>query len=504
MGFPTDDILETGSLHKEFECGICLNLVEYPSYTACSHVFCKGCLQEWLAQKQDCPKCKRTLTSGEDVVDLKQAAPLAWRILCRVRVRCPLHNQDCKWKGDYGDLNEHLTSSKTHTIDESTPGAAKRAMARASAEAFKEQGNQQFRARAYDRAIVLYSKAISLAPEMFNVFANRSAAYLQLQKYENAVEDARSALKLNPNYVRGHQRLAGALMEMGEFRSAANHLAMYLAKLPELGSDHQKALQLAQGMSDGEAAMKEGKYMEARQIFNAISGLSKSVTPVLMGLRAELSVGLCANALRSCLQILKQRSKCIEAYVVRAWAFYLSKEFDQSLKHCREALRLDPDFSEARVLYKKVKLVYGAFQDAREAFSKRNFQESVEHFSKAIENAKVSTRAPVWASLHSQRAQAYRRLKQWTECLRDCKIALEAADDNKQAWITRASCLIELGRPEEAEIEMKNLLDTTFQNDTIVRHMRDKAEFEVRKRKRPDYYKILGIPSISSEPEIKV
>eukprot|EP00954_Amorphochlora_amoebiformis_P014026 1099861-Amorphochlora_amoeboformis.AAC.2 len=37
MGFPNDLVLEKGTLHEEFICGICLSLVEYPTYTSCSH-----------------------------------------------------------------------------------------------------------------------------------------------------------------------------------------------------------------------------------------------------------------------------------------------------------------------------------------------------------------------------------------------------------------------------------------------------------------------------------
>mmetsp|Transcript_5502 Transcript_5502/g.8662 ORF Transcript_5502/g.8662 Transcript_5502/m.8662 type:complete len:586 (-) Transcript_5502:111-1868(-) len=506
MGFSTGNVLEKGStLWKEFECGICLNLVEYPVYTKCSHVFCKGCLSEWLVQKADCPQCKAPLTSNDDVRPLREQAPLAWRILSRVRVRCPLHAQQCEWKGDYGDLHDHLSNSKTHTINNLSSSSDKQALERASAEAFKEQGNQQFRARAYNQAIKMYSKAISLAPDMFHVLANRSAAYMQIERFDDALADARASIKLNPNYTKGHRRLSQALCEMGDFKSAASHLEEHLKRLPDLAGDHQKVLQLSQGMADGESAMKEGKYVEARAIFKAVGNLTKSaVTPTLMSLRAELEMGICDHALRRSLSIIRTRRKCTDAYVVRAWALYLSKDFDQALKHCREALRLDPDFGEARTLYKKVKAVFRAFENARDAFKKRDFTESARCFTEAIESADVSIHSPLWASLHAQRAQAYRRLKQWNECLHDCKTALHSQDDNKQAWITRASALIELNRPQEAEKEMKELLETTFQNDTMVRHMLDKAAFEVRKRKRPDYYELLGISRIASEPEIKM
>ncbi|GAB5372694.1 hypothetical protein AAMO2058_001686700 [Amorphochlora amoebiformis] len=418
MGFPNDLVLEKGTLHEEFICGICLSLVEYPTYTSCSHVFCKFCITEWFQQKQNCPKCKTALTSSDDIQPLRKAAPLAWRVLSRVHMRCPLHEQDCKWEGDYSEMARHLTNSKTHTVDDTKKGSkAQKAMARASAEAFKEQGNQQMRARAYKRAIVLYSKALSLAPEMFTVYANRSAAYLQLEQYEESISDARTSLKLNPNYTKGHQRLAKALCELGDFQTAANHLKRHVEKLPALADDHQKALQLAQGMMDGRKAMEEKRYEDARSIFLGLRSLTKSVIPFLAALRSEIAMGKPDNANSQSLRILRQRKQCLEAYVVRAWAMYLSKDLDQALMHCREALRLDPDNSEARTLYKHIKIVAGYYQTARKAYATRDFEIAVENFGKAIQSAEVPAKSPFWASLHSQRAQCHRRLRRWNQCL---------------------------------------------------------------------------------------
>mmetsp|Transcript_7191 Transcript_7191/g.10948 ORF Transcript_7191/g.10948 Transcript_7191/m.10948 type:complete len:583 (+) Transcript_7191:87-1835(+) len=504
MGFPTSLVLETGSLHEEFVCSVCLSIVEHPVLTKCSHVFCKNCLNEWLAQKRNCPKCKTNLENSDDILPLETASPLAWRILRRVRVRCPLHTQGCTWKGDYGDVGAHLTSSKTHKIDEKTSGPAKRAMERAQAEAFKKEGNQQFLSREFKQAIVLYNKAISLAPDMFQVYANRSAAYLQLQRLEESLADAQKSISLNPNYVTGHRRLMKALCEMGEFMTAKAHLERYVNELKGLEGDHSYVLQLAQGMQDGESAMKEGKFSEAREIFLMVSKLTNSEVPILMALRAELKMGSPGGALRRSFQILRKNRKNVGAYVVRAWALYLQKDVDQALKNCREALRLDPDSTEAKALYRQIKGVFKELSEARKFYNERKFEDAVEGFTSAIDKFKESHRSPLWASLFSQRAQAYRRLKRWEECLADCKEAIQTQYDNKTAWTTRASALIEIGKANIAEKDMQKLLENTFQNDSIITHWRDKANFEVRKVRRPKYYKMLDVPRVASEREIKV
>ena len=50
---------------------------------------------------------------------------------------------------------------------------------------------------------------------------------------------------------------------------------------------------------------------------------------------------------------------------------------------------------------------------------------------------------------------------------------------------------------------MKGLMDRWGQNDTTIRHAYHKAEFELRKSKRVDYYQLLGCRKLSSEGEIK-
>ena len=41
------------------ECPICFENVRYPaSINPCNHIFCEPCINEWLAFKDTCPKCR--------------------------------------------------------------------------------------------------------------------------------------------------------------------------------------------------------------------------------------------------------------------------------------------------------------------------------------------------------------------------------------------------------------------------------------------------------------
>ena len=59
--------------------------------------------------------------------------------------------------------------------------------------------------------------------------------------------------------------------------------------------------------------------------------------------------------------------------------------------------------------------------------------------------------------------------------------------------MTRANALHALGRHHEIVADMGEL-QKTFQNDKQVEHCINRAQFELRKAARPDYYALLGTP----------
>ena len=55
-------------------------------------------------------------------------------------------------------------------------------------------------------ALKMYSQAIAGAETDHTLFGNRSAAYLALGLYEEALQDAQKAVALCPTWAKGHYR----------------------------------------------------------------------------------------------------------------------------------------------------------------------------------------------------------------------------------------------------------------------------------------------------------
>ena len=67
-----------------------------------------------------------------------------------------------------------------------------------TAEDWKLKGNALVKEKKYKEALDCYSKAIELDPNNPILYSNRSAMYLNLTEYDQAIADADKAISLKP------------------------------------------------------------------------------------------------------------------------------------------------------------------------------------------------------------------------------------------------------------------------------------------------------------------
>jgi tetratricopeptide (TPR) repeat protein len=77
-----------------------------------------------------------------------------------------------------------------------------------------------------------YSKAIELDDSNKVYYSNRSNAYAQIQKFNEALADANRAIELDPNWSRGYGRKGVALFFLGRYKEAAEAYAAGLKVEP--------------------------------------------------------------------------------------------------------------------------------------------------------------------------------------------------------------------------------------------------------------------------------
>ncbi|GMH78933.1 hypothetical protein TL16_g07981 [Triparma laevis f. inornata] len=86
-------------------------------------------------------------------------------------------------------------------------------------EEIKSRGRAAFGQGNYPLAEVLYSKGIELDPHAI-LYSNRALARMNLGKLDESIDDSKSSISLDPNYVKGHWRLAQALIAKRNYSEA--------------------------------------------------------------------------------------------------------------------------------------------------------------------------------------------------------------------------------------------------------------------------------------------
>lgn len=99
----------------------------------------------------------------------------------------------------------------------------------------KDEGNAAFGEGKWDEAIALFSQAIEIDPDNEIYYSNRSAAYMKVDSISKALYDAEKSVELNPNFVKGYNRLGVALQGLKRFDQAIDtftkgilHFMVYL------------------------------------------------------------------------------------------------------------------------------------------------------------------------------------------------------------------------------------------------------------------------------------
>ena len=126
----------------------------------------------------------------------------------------------------------------------------------------RRAGNAAFKSKDYERAVEMYCQAIAGTPEDFTLFGNRSAAYLALGRFSDAVLDASKSIMLSKAqgspWAKGYYRLGCALEALESYAQAAEAYREGLALDPSNGRMKSK---LEEATALGETA-KEARVRD--------------------------------------------------------------------------------------------------------------------------------------------------------------------------------------------------------------------------------------------------
>ncbi|XP_077543529.1 dnaJ homolog subfamily C member 7-like isoform X3 [Haemaphysalis longicornis] len=371
------------------------------------------------------------------------------------------------------------------------------------AEAKKEQGNEYYSLKKYDDAIKLYTEAIELDGSNVAYYSNRAACYMMMGDHQAALDDCRQVLLRDPHNSKGLLREAKCHVALGDPQAAGRSLQLLRDLDPQnlaLPRELKTVEILKHFLTEGDKAYEAQDYNKVIYCMDRALQQAVSCSKIKV-LKAECLALLkrLPEARQIADEIMRADRTNADAMYVRGLCFYYEDNIEKALQHFQQVLRLAPDHPKASVAYKKARLLKSKKDEGNEAFNSGNYQEAFNAYTSALGVDPSNKLAN--SKLYFNRATVCSKINKLNQTVEDCTTAISLNEDYQKAYLRRAKAYMDLEMYEEAVRDYERIWrkDHTRENKRLL----DQAKLELKKSKRKDYYKVLGIPKDATVDDIK-
>ncbi|UZJ55857.1 hypothetical protein CBS101457_005177 [Exobasidium rhododendri] len=427
---------------------------------------------------------------------------------------------------DEGDVEMNGVNVEEEEKEEAAQPANKKASTsaviteedKAKAKAAKEEGNQAFKSKKYKEAVQFYSQAIESDPSEASYLTNRAAANMSLQNYRPALEDCNRANTMqasSPN-TKTITRLARCHFQLGDLNSAKSVLQT-ISTPDEASKSLLSQVERTQQHIDSFYRYRKDESYHMASI--ALDKASAEVTSVPLSwrlMRGDLLLkrGQVDKANSVASDALRLFPNDPEAHILRARVLLeIGSDLNRAVQHGQAALRADPENKVAAQLTRRIKKMERAKEEANKAFKAGQIENAIKLYTVTLELADEGGEDSssgggkangFKAILLSNRATANSKLGKHQETIDDCNESLQLNPGYVKALRTRARANLASERYEEAVSDFKKAVEETPQGEAeaLKRELRS-AEIDLKRSKKKDYYKILGVEKTATDAELK-
>jgi DnaJ family protein C protein 7 len=322
-----------------------------------------------------------------------------------------------------------------------------------------------------------------------------------------ALQDCTRADELDPQNPKVLLRLARIYTSLGRPQEALDTFGRI--QPPPSAKDIAPTKSMLDHIKSAEEALKNGTTgsmalhaLDQAEKFLGL-GASKPRKWQLMRGEAYLKMGnvnSLGDAQNVAMSLLRNNNADPEALVLRGRALYAQGDNDKAIQHFRQALNCDPDFKEAVKYLRMVQKLDRMKTEGNTEYKAGRWQSAVDKYTGALEVD--PTNKGTNSKLLQNRALCRVQLKDYSGAIEDCESALKLEPSYTKAKKTKANAMGQSGNWEAAVRELKEIQESDPQDASIAKEVR-KAELELKKSKRKDYYKILGVEKDADENQIK-
>ena len=430
---------------------------------------------------------------------------------------------------EYEDMMQGMDSDdEEDEEEEEMPGLETK-----SAEEWKSDGNDFYRAKNYHEAIRAYGVAIQLDGENNPPFyLNRAAAYLMTKQYQEAVEDCDLSLKLDSNNAKAYFRKANALKGMFKISEAMQSWESGLVLDPsnEAARKDRDATQVSINAMDNLKTMMSDNgnssakfrvcWQQAENMTKVFGSNNREIN--LIRVECMLGSGKTEDAYNLSNSMMRnaQGGSDLELLQLRAKILCHMGDVENAVRHLQQAMRADPDNAACRAFYKYTKDMDDTKKAGDAAYRAEDYDEAIEKWTRSIQMSAAAKEGygqgykVYMAKLYCNRAQAKSKKGDNEAAVYDCASSIRTNPRFLKAWLRRAEfnfalggkdnlnqCISDYEKVAELQEKESGADDSTAKIDVKARIK--KAKVALKRAGKKDLYAILGVTQASSEDQIK-
>ena len=193
--------------------------------------------------------------------------------------------------------------------------------------------------RQYDKAIMHYTKALELNPQLFEAFNNRGNAYREKGEFDRAIADHNAAIQLKPDDADAYNNRGLDYCGKGENDLAFEDYDTAIRLKPDYADAYNSRGLVYYNKGENELAIKE--YDKAIRLKpNFAEAFKNRGDAYCKGREYELAIEDYQEAVRL-------KPDYANAYNNRGLVYYSKGEYEFAIKEYEKAIRLKPNFAEA-------------------------------------------------------------------------------------------------------------------------------------------------------------
>lgn len=196
---------------------------------------------------------------------------------------------------------------------------------------------------------------------------------------------------------------------------------------------------------------------------------------------------------------MKSDSSSADAIFVRGLCLYYKDNLDKGLAHFQQVLALDPDHNKARIMRLKAKNLKEKKENGNNLFKAGKFRDAHKMYTEALDIDPLNK--DINSKLYCNRALMNSKMGNIRDAIADCTSALGTNPNYLKVLLLRAKCYNDMENYEECvkDYEAALKIEKTYE----VKQALKEAKIALKRSKRKDYYKVLGIDKNASDDEIK-